>query len=308
VLQLPGRPFKPAATDVVLRVIETKPLIGIITMKDLGGKVAVVTGGGSGIGRALCLALAREGASVAVCDLRRDAAEATVSQVIATGGAASAHEADVSSEEQMRALVDAVLTSKEVVDIVVNNAGISTAPEPTVDTSLATFRTVLGVNLWGAIHGSTLFLPHLLQRPAANLVNISSFAGLLGMMSMSPYSASKFGVRGFTEALQMEFASSALTVSLVCPGGTKTSLMENSPVIAQSQRGALQRNLSSSKQSKSAEYVAEAIMKGIKRDRTRIMVGTDTRLIDKVTRYLPAAYPRLMHKQIAKMYAQTLGT
>jgi NAD(P)-dependent dehydrogenase (short-subunit alcohol dehydrogenase family) len=276
-------------------------------MKDLADKVAVVTGGGSGIGRALSLRLAREGCVVAVCDLRPKAADDTVAAITAAGGSATGHAVDVSSEGQMVALVDTVLDRHGVVDIVVNNAGISTAPEPTVDTALKTFRVVLDVNLWGAIHGSTLFLPHLLERPAANLVNISSFAGLMGMTAMSPYNISKFGVRGLTEALQIEFAGSPLRVSLVCPGGTKTSIMENSPVIEEAKRGALQRNLTGSKQSKSAEYVADVITAGIRRDRTRIMVGADTKVIDKLTRHLPGAYPRLMHKRLAKMYEETLG-
>ena len=277
-------------------------------MRDLNGKVAVVTGGGSGIGRALCLALAGKGATVAVCDLRPEAADATADRVVESGGRASAHAVDVSAEDQMRWLVDAVLGEHDAVDIVVNNAGISTAPEPTVETDLATFRTVLDVNLWGAIHGSRLFLPHLLTRPAANLVNICSFAGLMGMTAMSPYNISKFGVRGLTEALQMEFAEGPLCVTLVCPGGTKTSIMENSPVIDAGKRAALQRNLAGSKQSASAEQVASTVLDAIVRDRTRVMVGADTKMIDKLTRYLPAAYPRLMHKRLAKMYAETLGS
>ncbi|HEY1968633.1 MAG TPA: SDR family oxidoreductase [Pseudonocardia sp.] len=277
-------------------------------MKDLTGKVAVVTGGGSGIGRALCLRLAGKGAVVAVCDLREQAAKDTAASIIGAGGRASVHQVDVAAEEQMRALVDAVLAEHGVVDAVVNNAGISTAPEPTVETSLATFHKVLEVNLWGVIHGSTMFLPHLVSRPAANLVNVCSFAGLMGMTAMSPYNISKFGVRGLTEALQMEFATGPLRVSLVCPGGTRTALMENSPVIAEDKRGALHRNLNNSTASKSPEYVADAIVHGILTDRTRILVGSDTKMIDKLTRFLPAAYPKIMHKRLAKMYVETLGS
>jgi NAD(P)-dependent dehydrogenase (short-subunit alcohol dehydrogenase family) len=276
-------------------------------MKRVHGKVAVVTGGGSGIGRATCEALAGQGATVAVCDVRPEAAAETVEKITAGGGRATVHGVDVSSEEQMRALVADVLDQHHVVDIVVNNAGISTAPAPTAETDLAIFHKVLDVNLWGTIHGSRLFLPHLLERSEANLVNVCSFAGLMGMTGMSPYNISKFGVRGLTESLQIELAPTALTVTLVCPGGTKTSIMTNSPVIPDSQRDALQRSLSDSKSSATPEDVAKGIMTGILRNKTRVMVGIDTKILDKLTRHLPGAYPKLMHKQLDRMYKQTLG-
>jgi NAD(P)-dependent dehydrogenase (short-subunit alcohol dehydrogenase family) len=276
-------------------------------MKRVHGKVAVVTGGGSGIGRATCEALAGQGATVVVSDVRPEAAAETVEMIVARGGRATAHAVDVSSEEQMRTLVADVLDQHHVVDIVVNNAGISTGPEPTAETDLAIFHKVLDINLWGTIHGSRLFLPHLLERSEANLVNVCSFAGLMGMTGMSPYNISKFGVRGLTESLQIELAPSALTVTLVCPGGTRTSIMTNSPVIAADKREKMQASMTASKNSATPEDVAKAIMNGILRNKTRVMVGTDTKILDKLTRHLPGAYPKLMHKQLEKMYKQTLG-
>jgi NAD(P)-dependent dehydrogenase (short-subunit alcohol dehydrogenase family) len=278
-----------------------------IKMRDLGGKVAVVTGGGSGIGRALSLALASKGAKVAVCDLNLASAEETVRRVVAAGGSASSHQVDVRSEEEMRILVERVLDEHAVVDVVVNNAGISTAPAPTVDTSLEIFRSVIEVNLWGVIHGSVLFLPHLVKRPAANLVNVASFAGLMGISRMSPYSASKFGVRGLTEALRMEFAATPLKVTLACPGGTRTSIMANSPVIDEAKRDVLQRNLSRSSNSKSPEYVAAAIVKGIIADKPRVLIGPDTKVIDTLVRALPGAYTKLLRRGTEKMFEKALG-
>lgn len=276
-------------------------------MKNVHGKVAVVTGGGSGIGRATCHALAARGATVAVCDLRPDAAKETVELLSRSGGRGTAHTVDVASEEQMRALVDEVLGEHHVVDIVVNNAGIGVGPVPTAETDLSVFRKVLDVNLWGTIYGSRLFLPHLLERSEANLVNVCSFAGLMGMTGMPAYNISKFGVRGLTESLQIELARSPLAVTLVCPGGTRTSLMANSPTVDESVRAKMDANLRSSKQAATPEKVADGILKGILKNKSRVLVGADTVMIDKLTRHLPGAYPKLMHKQLAKMYEQTLG-
>jgi NAD(P)-dependent dehydrogenase (short-subunit alcohol dehydrogenase family) len=276
-------------------------------MKSVHGKVAVVTGGGSGIGRATCQALAVRGATVSVCDLRPEAAKETVDLISASGGRATAHTVDVASEEQMRALVDEVLGEHHVVDIVVNNAGISPASVPTAETDLAIFHKVLDVNLWGVIHGSRLFLPHLLERPEANIVNVCSFAGLIGMIGFAPYNISKFGVRGLTESLQIELAGSPLTVTLLCPGGTKTSIMTNSPVIPDADKAAAQASLSNSKQAIGPEKVADGVLTGILKNKPRVLVGTDTFMLDKITRLLPGAYPGLMHKKMQQMVKEALG-
>ncbi|HTK60987.1 MAG TPA: SDR family oxidoreductase [Pseudonocardia sp.] len=276
-------------------------------MKDLRGKVVVITGGGSGIGRATSLQLGREGATVAVADLRKDSAEQTVADIVAAGGQASAHGVDVTSDTEFEALRDAVLEQHGVVDVVINNAGIAVETIPTVDTSLEIFRKVLDVNLWGVIHGTKTFLPHLLSRPSANLVNTCSFAGLMGMTEMSPYNVSKFGVRGLTEALQMEFNKSSLTVTLVCPGGTRTPLMTNSPTVAEANKKALTDNLMKSKSAKPPEYVAACIVAGIKKDKHRVLAGPDTVVIDKIVRLLPGSYPRIMAPQLKKLLDKTLN-
>jgi short-subunit dehydrogenase len=239
--------------------------------------------------------------------VRREAAAEPFYNIVGGGGGATAHAVDVSSEEQMRGFVAEVLDQHHVVDIVVNNAGISPASVPTVETDLSVFHKVLDINLWGVIHGSRLFLPHLLERQEANLVNVCSFAGLIGMIGFSPYNISKFGVRGLTESLQIELAGSPVTVTLLCPGGTKTAIMTNSPVIDSGVRDKMQANLASSKQAIGPEKVAEGVMTGILKNKTRVLVGTDTKMLDKITRILPAAYPKLMHKKMKAMLEEALG-
>jgi NAD(P)-dependent dehydrogenase (short-subunit alcohol dehydrogenase family) len=274
-------------------------------MTKLAGAVAVVTGGGSGIGRATALALSEAGARVAVCDLNAGAAKATAEQI--AGGKASAYGVDVSSEQQMRELVAEIIREHGGVDVVVNNAGISTAPVPAMRTPLAVYRKTVDVNFWGVVHGSMLFLPHLLERPSASLVNVASFAGFTGVSRMSPYCASKFAVRGFTESLQMEFAGGPLIVTLVCPGETKTSILSNSPVIDADDRERMQANLEASRTGKSPEFVAAAIVAAIQRKRTRVLVGLDTKALDKVVRLLPARYPKLLKGGVEGMFRKATG-
>jgi NAD(P)-dependent dehydrogenase (short-subunit alcohol dehydrogenase family) len=277
-------------------------------MRDLSGKIAVVTGAGSGIGRALARELAARGAVVAAADLNPTAAKETVAGLPGPAGdRASAHPVDVADETQMRALVDAVIGRHGQVDIVVNNAGISTAPVPVLETPLSTYRTVMAVNFWGVVHGSLLFLPHLVQRPAANLVNVASFAGLIGISKMSPYVASKFGVRGFTESLRMELSAGPVAVTLVCPGGTKTSLMMNSPVVDPDRREAMHRQLAASGQAKSPESVARVIVRAIEHDRGRVLIGPDSKLLDAIVRVIPGAYPPLLRRGVEAMFAKALG-
>jgi short-subunit dehydrogenase len=160
---------------------------------------------------------------------------------------------------------------------------------------------VLGINLWGPIYGTTVFLPHLLSRPEAHLVNVSSYAGLMGMPQMVPYSTSKFGIRGFTEALQMEFHKTSLGITAVYPGATKTGLMSNSPTMPESMKDAFTKNLMASKSASTPEQVAAAIVVAIKKRRRRVLGGTDTKGVDAATRLLAGLYPTVMAPALKKM-------
>lgn len=275
-------------------------------MRKLNGKVAVITGAGAGIGRATALALAASGATVAVCDLDAEGAKATVALVTAAGGRGSAHQADVASEAEMRALAGSVLDEHGAVDIVVNNAGIAGPTMPTADVPLDRFHKVMDVNFWGVVHGSAAFLPHLLARPEANLVNIASNAGILAYSRMAPYNASKFAVRGYTETLRMELRSTPVRVTVVCPGVTGTSIVANSPVIDEADRRTMQARFDKSRTTK-PEKVAAAIVDAIRRDRPRALVGPDTFLVDGLVRLLPGGHSRLLAKPVDLLLRTALG-
>ena len=266
----------------------------------------MVTGAGAGIGRATALALARQGVTVAVCDLDERSAKEAAGAIVAAGGRASAHRVDVSSEEEMRGLVAEVLGEHGAVDIVVNNAGIAGPTMPTEDVPLERFHKVVDVNFWGVVHGSVAFLPHLKTRPAANLVNVSSNAGIMAYSRMAPYNASKFAVRGFTETLRMELRSTPVRVTVVCPGVTGTSMLAHSPVIDEADRTAMQARFDRTWTNK-PEKVAGAIVNAIRKDKPRALVGPDTAAIDAIVRLLPGGHSRLLAKPIDLVLAQALG-
>jgi NAD(P)-dependent dehydrogenase (short-subunit alcohol dehydrogenase family) len=276
-------------------------------MRSLAHKVAVVTGGGSGIGRATSLALAAQSSAVAVCDLDEGRAKGTADAIVAAGGRASVHQVDVASEDRVRVLVEEVLAEHGVVDVVVNNAGIAPPITRAVDISLDQFRKVMDINFWGMVYGSLLFLPQLLSRPEANLVNVSSNAGLVGYSRMATYSSSKFAIRGFTESLRMELRRSPVKLTVVCPGATHTSLMANSPVMGDEQRQTMQRSFDKS-WGRPPEAVGDAIVKAILKNRPRCLVGPDTAMLDLVARILPGLHSKLLGPGVDMGVNKLLGT
>jgi NAD(P)-dependent dehydrogenase (short-subunit alcohol dehydrogenase family) len=259
-------------------------------MQSLRNKIAVVTGAGSGIGRATALALARSGTAVALADV--DLASAKETAALANGASpTSVHHVDVTSESAMRAFVDDVIGDHGAVDVVVNNAGIAPAPGAAQDLPLGAYRRIMDVNYWGMVYGSLFFLPHLLQRPEANLVNVASNAGIIAYPRLAPYSASKFAIRGFSESLRMELRKTRVRVTVVCPGATHTKIIQNSPIVADSQRERLQERFDQTF-GRPPEAVADAIVRAIRRNRPRALAGPDTLVFDALVRIAPAGYAR----------------
>lgn len=190
-------------------------------MQDLNGKIAVVTGGGSGIGRGICGALADAGARVVVADVDADRAESVASALRARGAVARAEAVDVSNLASVERLAKAALSAFGGVDIVCNNAGVyigGSVRELTPDD----WRWVMSVNLDGVYHGCRVFVPLLLERGAGHLVNTASLGGLLP--SSSAYSASKAAVVSYTEVLRADLARDRIGVSCLCPGAVATDL------------------------------------------------------------------------------------
>jgi NAD(P)-dependent dehydrogenase (short-subunit alcohol dehydrogenase family) len=197
-------------------------------MKDLKGRVAVVTGAASGIGRGLALEFAAEGMRLVLADVAADRLAAVAAEVRASGAPALAVPTDVSDPAAVERLAEATVEEYGAVHVLCNNAGVWTAASQW-ETSLDDWQWVIGVNLWGVIHGIRSFLPRLLAQPdGGHVVNVSSMGGLMGGPFIGPYIASKHAVVGISKSLRLELAmrGAKVGVTLVCPGDVNTGIIE----------------------------------------------------------------------------------
>jgi NAD(P)-dependent dehydrogenase (short-subunit alcohol dehydrogenase family) len=267
-------------------------------MKTLQEKVVVVTGAGSGMGREIALLSSKKGAVLVLADYNLKAAEETAQIILAQNGKCSVHQVDVSKLADIKRLVKETIDQHKAVDVLFNNAGIIPKFEHFETSSYEVMERMLAVNFWGVVYGSREFLPYLLKRPQAALVNTSSAAGLLGYLGMAPYVASKFAVRGFTETLRMEYWNSNLLVTLVHPGAIATNIMENSPYMSEEEKQKAKLKLQSEKEHiklTSATDAAMQIVEGVLHNRKRIIIGKDAKLQDWLSRFFPVAHTKIFH-------------
>jgi NAD(P)-dependent dehydrogenase (short-subunit alcohol dehydrogenase family) len=258
---------------------------------DFTDKVAVITGAGSGIGQALAVQLAAAGAHLALADIRSEALAATVALLPAHGRRVSQHLVDVASTSEVAAFPAAVLDAHGGVDLLFNNAGVALGGDFT-EVSAEDFDWLFDINFHGVVRMTRAFLPHLLQRPGAHLTNIASLFSLVAPAGQSAYSASKFAVRGFTDALRHELEGRELGISVVCPGGIATAIARNARMAASLPSEVLERQ-----QARAAkllrmppERAAADILAGIRRRKPRILVGHDARIGAFLERLMPIRY------------------
>jgi NAD(P)-dependent dehydrogenase (short-subunit alcohol dehydrogenase family) len=268
-------------------------------MSRVRGKTAVVTGAGSGIGRALALELARRGARLAISDVSAPGLAETEAAAGALGADVDAAPLDVSDRAAFADYARAVVGRFGVVHQLYNNAGVAGAVGATADVEYAAFERLLGINLWGVIHGTKEFLPHLIASGDGHLVNISSLNGYLAQAGMAAYCTSKFAVRGFTESVRAEMmmVGHPVIVTVVHPGGVKTNiataaLAELAPhQLAEGTRRARVYNEKLFRTTAAA--AARTIVDGVEAGKTRVLVGRDASAVDLAVRLLPATYSRL---------------
>jgi NAD(P)-dependent dehydrogenase (short-subunit alcohol dehydrogenase family) len=257
----------------------------------LRDRVAVVTGAAGGIGRATSEALARRGCDVAIVDVDEIGLAETASRVRGAGRRASLHTVDVSDRAAMEALPGAVLAEHGHVHVLVNNAGVTVAAE-LVDHSLDDFEWLMGINFWGVVYGCKAFLPHLLREEEGHIVNISSMFGFIGFPGQISYCASKFAVRGLSESLWAELATTRVGVTSVHPGAIRTRIVDSARMAREEER---QRALDLfARWGRPPEYAAERIVRGIERGSLRVLVAPEALVTDWIKRLLPVGTHRLL--------------
>lgn len=262
------------------------------------GKVAVVTGAGSGIGRALAVELSERGALVSGCDVDETGLKETAARC---RGDLHTATVDMGEREAVEAYAARVADHFGQVHQIYNNAGIA-FNATVLESSWADYERVLRVNLNGVIHGTQAFLPHVVASGDGQVVNVSSLNGFFAQPGMSHYCASKFAVRGFTESLRSEMllAGHPVRVSVVHPGGVATSISDNAMVLAR----ALGTEITAAAEARARTYrekllkmdpqqAAKIVVDGVEKGRARIRVGSDAVLIDRVVRLLPASAAKL---------------
>src|SRR5215470_4360562 len=248
-------------------------------MRSIQGAVAVVTGAGSGIGRALAVQLGALGAELALADVNAAALDET-RKLVGTANA-KAYNVDVAQGAAVEGFALAVHRDFGRASLLINNAGVALFGT-FAELTLAEMEWLIRINFWGVIHGCKFFLPLLEKEPEAHIVNISSVFGLFGPPGQTAYSSSKFAVRGFSECLREELRASSVKVTCVHPAGIATRIAENARAGAGAQAADMVQ--ASERFLKVAvitpEEAARVIVKGIERDRDRVLIGRDAYRID----------------------------
>jgi NADP-dependent 3-hydroxy acid dehydrogenase YdfG len=264
-------------------------------MQGFAGKVAVVTGTGSGIGRALAVELARSGATIAISDVDTEGLTRTEEQLKAIGAPVKADRLDVTEREAFLAYADQVNEHFGKVNQIYNNAGIAF----TGDIEVSQFKDierVIDVDFWGVVNGTKAFLPHLIASGDGHVVNVSSVFGLLSVPGQAAYNSAKFAVRGFTEALRQEMvlAKHPVKVTTVHPGGIKTAIARNASAAQGVDVDRLARSFDRWLTFTSPQKAARVILEGVRKNRSRVLIGPDAKALDLLVRVSGSGYQRLV--------------
>ncbi len=267
-------------------------------MEDFRGRVAAITGAGSGIGRALAVDLASRGAHLALCDVDEAGLAETVALSEGRGVKVTSARVDVADRQAVHDWADDVVRDHGTVNLVFNNAGVALGA--TIEgMSYADLEWLMGINFWGVVHGTKAFLPHLKDAGEGHVVNISSVFGLLSIPSQSAYNAAKFAVRGFTDALRIELDvdDCGVSATTIHPGGIKTNIARNarlddsvSDMVEDEDPGTAFEKVAMT----TPEKAARQILKAVQRDRRRALIGPDAKVLDLVSRLPAGLYQRVL--------------
>jgi NADP-dependent 3-hydroxy acid dehydrogenase YdfG len=270
-------------------------------MEGFAGKVAVVTGAGSGIGQALAIELARSGAKVAISDVNTEGLAVTEERIRAIGAPVKADRLDVTEREAFELYADAVKAHFGKVNQIYNNAGIAFAGDVEVS-GFKDIERVMDVDFWGVVNGTKVFLPHLIESGDGHIVNVSSVFGIFSVPGQAAYNAAKFAVRGFTEALRQEMALAKhpVKVTTIHPGGIKTGIARNMTAADGIDVDELAKTFDKKLASTSPEKAAQVIMDGVRKNKARVLIGNDAKALDLIVRVTGSGYQKLFSGVIAK--------
>ena len=268
-------------------------------MKQFENKVAAITGAGSGIGRELAIQLATAGCHLALSDINEAGLAETRKLAEATGDVrVTTQKLDVADREAVFAWAERVVADHGQVNLIFNNAGVALGA--TVEgMAIGDFEWLMNINFWGVVHGTQAFLPHLKASGEGHIVNISSLFGLLAVPSQSAYNAAKYAVRGFTESLRQELdmTDCGVSATTVHPGGIKTAIARSARQDASIRALGLDEITAGKDFEKNfittADKAARIILRAVRRDSRRVLVGPDAVVLDKMQRLMPTLYQRL---------------
>lgn len=263
-------------------------------MKDLRGKLALVTGASSGIGEAIAIALAQAGCDLLLCARDVERLEQVRQRCASLGAKVAVHVADVSIEAQMQALADAVHAEHAAIDILINNAGVVMGGlcwevEP------ADWRRLHEINVMGVVHGIRAFVPKMIaRRGGGHIVNMASVSGFVGAPGMATYSASKFAVVGLSESLRADLHRHRIGVSAICPGFVKTPIQSKVKLVGtlDTPRGRARVDRDFSRTQLLPETVAQQTLAAILGNRAIVGVGREARIALSLKRWAPALLER----------------
>ncbi|MEO6547985.1 MAG: SDR family oxidoreductase [Ferruginibacter sp.] len=257
-------------------------------------KTIVVTGGGSGMGRELVLNLLLKGAIVVALDVNKSALEETLALAGDRKAFLATYVLDITNKAAVEQCVDKMITLHDHVDGLINNAGIIQPFVKVNDLAYEAIERVMNVNFYGTLYMVKTLLPHLLTRPEAHIVNVSSMGGFLPVPGQTIYGASKAAVKLLTEGLHSELANTNVKVSVVFPGAVSTNISKNSGINNPRQS----TEASKSVKTLSSKQAAQIIIGGIEQNRYRILVGKDARFMDLFYRFNPKSAAELISKKM----------
>ena len=265
-------------------------------MKTLQDKVVVITGAGSGIGRATAMRCAGLGARLALSDIDAAGLAETAGRC---AGSVHTTKVDVGARDEIYAWAERVKRDVGPADVLVNNAGVSLS-QTIAEMRDEDFEWLMNINFWGVTHGTKAFLPQLLSRPEAHVVNLSSVFGIIAVPTQAAYNASKFAVRGYTEALRQELRATHVRVTCVHPGGIKTNIVKNGRHFADPSGKAADLDTMARDFEREARTTADEagrqIVDAIVRERPRLLIGLDAVIIDRMQRMFPESYDKVIAK------------